>query len=131
MLEDLLFYLNKYEKEGRFTYDDWRQAHYEWVWTSYSWLHIVWIPAAISKAYMISREYWFVKWMHNNWHLYMPWVKLCKQTNRYYTDWVQTDTTPLNDYELLLAYLATSSHIATDILALIKPLSEWTENETE
>ena len=131
MLEDLLFYLNKYEKEGRFTYDDWRQAHYEWVWTSYSWLHIVWIPAVISKAYMISREYWFVKWMHNNWHLYMPSVKLCKKHTEYYTDWVKVDTTDLNDYELLLAYLATSNHIATDILALIKPLSEWTENEIE
>lgn len=81
-MEELLKLLNQYEKEGRKSeYYEWEK----WIWWPFllfrrdtydeEWSHLY---SDTSDTYVISKKYWFIKWLVNNDKIDRPkvWLKI-------------------------------------------------------
>lgn len=83
-------------------------------------IYIEWIPMDLSVPYLVSKKYWFVTYMYNNWYVIRPRIveqwKIIVNSNEVWTSKHVIDYT---DIENIYAQIALSNTPINELIYLL------------
>lgn len=83
-------------------------------------IYIEWIPMDLSVPYLVSKKYWFVTYMYNNWYMIRPRiVEQWKIERRHNETWESKYIIDYTDLENVHAQIALSNTPINELIYLL------------
>ena len=83
-------------------------------------IYIEWIPMDLSVPYLVSKKYWFVTYMYNNWYVIRPRIveqwKIIVNSNE---TWISKNVIDYTDIENIYSQIALSNTPINELIYLL------------